>query len=101
MERLWIGKNDNRLYKAYSVNFTPSKEANGYQSSTKPKFSDIKEDLYFYEYSTNSYQELPNSKNKIFKLLFDKELKEYAKLNNLDPSDENDLIALLNKFYGE
>lgn len=90
-----------QLVKTYKKNFIPKQEANGYKAQTKARFTSINESYFIVNKNDNYAIEIPKSKNRIYKEIFDKSFKVKASKLDLDPSVESDLIALLNIFYRE
>ncbi len=87
------------LYKKTDAEYSPPKAAKTSYDRDKPaEFKQIK--TYYIVGKNGSFYELPNSKNKIIKLLSKdiKEVKSHVNKNRLDLDNEKDLIKLLD-FY--
>lgn len=98
---LWENSKNQKLIKTQKIGFVPEKAANGYTPSQKAKYTNLKEDLYFYDGKSKEAVDLPRSANKKIKELFDSSAKKYIKNQNWDMNNEQDLIKALNKYYGE
>jgi hypothetical protein len=98
---LWENSKNQKLVKVESINFVPSQTSNGYTPAKNAKYTNLKEDLYFYDGKSKEAIELPNSANRKIKELFDNTAKKYIKDQNWDMNNEQDLIKAMNKFYGE
>lgn len=84
-----------KLVRTYKVGFVPEREGDGYKASSKAKFTSPEETLYLIELDNGNTQEISNRKNKIFRTVFTKDIKDTAKERGLDPTKTEDLIELL------
>ncbi len=93
---LWNNSKGDQLIKRQIIELEAPTETNGYMKAQPAKFSKVR--AFYYIKKQERISKIPTG-NKIYKEVFDSNLKAIAKKQKLKPNNEEDLIKLCDLYF--